>query len=339
MILHLTRKEKFTKHFIKFIESNFNKNEHFFLLVGGQKHKEFFVQEKENIKIVNTKLEFVKFFKIFHKLMYKSDKIIIHGLSQPYCYYYLFLNPCLLKKSYWVMWGADFYFPEKQPWIKKQVIKRMGNFITYIRGDYELVKKWYKAKGNYYKCFMYPSNLYKKLPLKKEKNNKSTINVQVGNSAAPENNHFEILERLSKYKDENIKIYAPLSYGDMAYAEKVIKEGKKIFEEKFIPLTNFMQFDKYLEFLSNIDIAIFAHNRQQAMGNIITLLGLGKKVYMRSDITPWLMFNELGIKIFDVENIELSSLDERTKKENIEKIKTYFSEENLKKQLEEIFKL
>lgn len=52
---------------------------------------------------------------------------------------------------------------------------------------------------------------------------------------------------------------------------KVIIKGKELFGEKFIPLTEFMTFEKYLEFLGSIDIAIFAHKRQQAMGNTITI--------------------------------------------------------------------
>lgn len=43
------------------------------------------------------------------------------------------------------------------------------------------------------------------------------------------------------------------------------------------PIVDFMDFNEYINFLSTIDIAIFNHKRQQGMGNIITLLGMGKK--------------------------------------------------------------
>ena len=42
-------------------------------------------------------------------------------------------------------------------------------------------------------------------------------------------------------------------------------------------LFDFMEYKLYFEYLCTIDIAIFAHNRSQDMGNIINLLGLGKK--------------------------------------------------------------
>jgi len=102
-------------------------------------------------------------------------------------------------------------------------------------------------------------------------------------------------------------------------------------------LIELMPFEKYLEFLSKIDIAIFGHKRQQAMGNIITLLGLGKKVYMRSDITSWQLFQNIGVKVFDVENIDLELIDEHTKRDNQQKIKKYFSEESYICQLKNIF--
>jgi hypothetical protein len=86
--------------------------------------------------------------------------------------------------------------------------------------------------------------------------------------------------------------------------------------------------------LGDIDISIFAHKRQQAMGNIITLLGLGKKIYIRTDITSWQFFKDIGARLFDYNKLELDSLDKITKKENIDKIKSYFSEENYLKQLQ-----
>ncbi|MCT7636397.1 TDP-N-acetylfucosamine:lipid II N-acetylfucosaminyltransferase [Aliarcobacter butzleri] len=344
MILHLTRKEKFTKPFIDLLKENFDVNKHFFLLVGGQNKKEFELEDNSYIKTLHNKKEFLKYFIEFNKKMYKADKIIIHGLSQPYNIVYLFFNPWLLKKTYWVMWGNDLYsylkpritFKQKLlEVIIKQVIKKMAHFITYIKGDYELAQKWYGAKGEYHECFMYPSNLYKEYDIKPKEHD--TINIQLGNSADPTNNHIDVLKQFAKYKDENIQIFVPLSYGNEEYAKEVIAYGEELFREKFIPLREFMPFEKYLEFLSEIDIAIFTHKRQQAMGNIITLLGLGKKVYIRSDITPWELFNDIDVQVFDVDDIKIDLIGEQIKKENQQKIKEYFSKENYLNQLQNLF--
>lgn len=331
MILHLMPLDKFIQPFINFTTENFEKKEHSFFVISRDFSK--YELNHNSVNIISS-LNSKNIIKLFIRL-YKSDKIIIHGLFSKFLLLLLFLQPWLLKKCYWVMWGGDFYFPEKQSWIKKQVIKKMGHFITYIKGDYELAKKWYGAKGEYHECFMYPSNLYKEYDIKPKKH--TTINIQLGNSADPANNHIEVLQSLKKFKDEDIQIFVPLSYGSKEYAQNVITKGKELFGDKFIALTEFMPFEKYLEFLGDIDIAIFAHKRQQAMGNTITLLGLGKKVYMRSDVTPWQLFDDISIKVFDVKNIEIDLINKQKQKENQEKIKEYFSKKNYLKQLQNLF--
>jgi len=321
--------DKFNVPFIDFVAEHFDITQHSFIFLQAPEYKYGMTKETDVIWI-DKKYKVVELL----KYMYETDKIIIHGLWSPRLIQLLFIQPWLLKKCYWVMWGGDFYFPETQSWIKKQVIKRMGHFITYIKGDYELVKQWYGAKGKYHECFMYTSNLYKEYDIQLKTHD--TINIQIGNSAGPTNNHLDILEKLKKFKDENIKIFAPLSYGDEETAKKVSAKGEEHFGEKFIPLTEFIPFEKYLEFLGEIDIAIFAHKRQQAMGNTITLLGLGKKVYMRSDITPWQLFKDIDVKVYDVENIEIELIDDTTRIANKEKIKEYFSKEKLKIQLKDL---
>ena len=214
-----------------------------------------------------------------------------------------------------------------------------GNFcgyITHIKGDYELAQKWYGAKGKYYNCCLYPSNLYKNFDIKRIK--KEYIAVQVGNSADSSNNHFEIFKKLEKYKNESIKIYCPLSYGDKTYAEEVIKKGKEIFGEKFVPMTEFLEYSKYLEFLSQIDIAIFAHDRQQAVGNITSLLSMKKTVYLKKEVTTYNMLEELGIKVKvfnSLDNLEI--LKDEVLEKNKEIIKKRFSEKRLIDDWKKIF--
>ena len=337
-ITHLGRNGSIMNNFVKFVDEKFDNKKHLFYLTGKD------INKKSNVIDIRNKFDFIKNIVQLNVNLYKSKKIIIHGFNQSYLFYLFFFQPWLLKKSYWIMWGGDLYsylnkvnsFKMKMLYFMRDLIfKKVAHFITYIKGDYELAQKWYGAKGEYHECFMYPSNLYKEYDVKSKEH--TTINIQLGNSADPTNNHIEVLQKLTKYKDEDIKIFTPLSYGNKEYASSVISKGKELFGEKFIPLTDFIPFEKYLQFLGEIDIAIFAHKRQQAMGNTITLLGLGKKVYMRNDITPWELFRDIDVKVFDVENIELELLEQEIKEMNQQKIKNYFSENNLKKQLERIF--
>lgn len=332
-ILHLMIYEKFMFPFINFVKDNFDLNNHLFLFSQGIPNISIPTELKSSIKC-SENIEEIK------KYIDKFPKIIIHGLWDSKIIDIFFSNPQYLKKSFWVMWGGDFYFPEKQHIKKKRVIKKMGNLITDIVGDYILAKKWYKTKGKLYRSFMYPSNLYKDLKSSERREN-SYIKILVGNSSNPTNNHIETLEKLKKFRDENIKVYVPLSYGggSIGYINTVIQYGKSIFGSNFVPLTSFMPLNQYIEFLSSIDIGVFNVNRQQAVGNIISLLGFGKKVYIRDDTTMWNYFNkELNIKVFNFkEGISLEQLSGEESNTNIKKIQSYFSKENLKSQLEEIF--
>ncbi|MEA2017615.1 MAG: TDP-N-acetylfucosamine:lipid II N-acetylfucosaminyltransferase, partial [Campylobacterota bacterium] len=260
-----------------------------------------------------------------------------------YVYLYFF-NPWFLKKCYWIIVGGDLYYYKTRPinlrhdlyeFMRKSVISKIAYLITGTTGDYKLAQKWYGATGKHIKCFNYPSNLYKEYEIKPKKHN--TINIQLGNSADPSNNHIDVLKNLEQYKDEDIQIFVPLSYGDQEYAKEIILKGKELFGDKFIPLTEFMPFEKYLDFLSEIDIAIFAHKRQQAMGNTITLLGLGKKVYIDSGTVQFDFFKKNNVEVFDVNSINLQTLNQTTVKTNKEKIKNLFSKKVLLDGLQRIF--
>jgi hypothetical protein len=340
--------EKFIASFIEFINNKFIPSDHMFIILGGKDSVSCPIPKYTNVKILEKNLCEVsndyKLAEILDFYFEKAEQILLHGLFEKYYINYLYNHNKFLNKCIWAMWGGDLYDYQKRGLIsrnfltlfkKKYIIKRLGGFATYIKGDYDLVEKWHGTHGKYHECFMYPSNLYKDYTIKEKKHR--TINIQIGNSADMTNNHIEVFEKLEKFKNDNIKIIVPLSYGNKEYADRVISEGRKIFGNKFEPLTDFMPFDQYLDLLSEIDIAIFNHNRQQAMGNIITLLGLGKKVYIKREITPWKTFENIGVKVYDINNITIDKIDDEIIELNRYKIKEHFSEKNYLKQLHDLF--
>ena len=341
-ILHLGPCDKFIPSFIEFIKDNFDFNNHLFLLTNSMSENELI--NHSNVKLSGKgKLSKVKHYALVIKKMNQADKIILHSLFDIKIVQILFFSPGLLKKCYWVMWGGDLYSYQlgkrnkswyKNEFFRRPVIKNMGHLVTYISGDVDLARKWYGAKGEYHECLMYLSNTYKALDVPSIQSD--TINIQIGNSADPSNNHFEILDKLLPFKDQNIKMYAPLSYGDQIHANKVIAKGKELFGDKFIALTDFMPFEQYLKFLGSIDIAIFNHKRQQAMGNTITLLGLGKTVFIRSDTTQWQLFKDKNIEVLNTLNFELNYIKDLEK--NIKNTADYFSKETLIEQYKLLFK-
>ena len=333
-ILHVCNLDKFIPPFINFLEDHFSFKDHFLWLNGD--HEKFPI--RSCLASYEVELGAAGKFKGMLKLiqlMQVSEKIILHGLFNREIVLILFFMPSLLKKCYWVMWGGDLYayrLREKnwkrksQEYFRRHVIKNVGYLVCYVEGDYELAKEWYGVRGQWIKCFFYPSNLYQNVNLHQRQDN--DVNILVGNSADPRNKHSEIFDKLEKFKDQSLKIYAPLSYGDPAYANAIVKEGKMRFGEKFLPITEFIEFNQYLEFLGCIDIAIFNHDRQQGMGTIRTLLGLGKKVFMPMGITSVEALKCDGIKVFSISEINLDpNFDEKTNNEIL--VREIYSEKNL----------
>nr|WP_272506046.1 TDP-N-acetylfucosamine:lipid II N-acetylfucosaminyltransferase [Natronobacillus azotifigens] len=330
--------QKFTQSYIQFVNKEFNSYEHFFVILGEGNTENNPILLNGNVICVSKKI--VHLFKLLRE-MNCSDKIILHSIFSSSIVILLFMQPWLLKKCYWVVWGGDLYCREVSnrgflynlyEFIRKSIIKKMAGLVTHIKGDYDLAKRWYGFKGKYYYSFLYPSNLYKDYIVNKELETTDRIYIQIGNSADPSNNHIEILDKVNKYKDMEIEIICPLSYGDEGYAETIINYGRNLYGEKFTPITEFMPFDKYLDILAKIDIAIFNHKRQQALGNIISLLGLGKKVYIRDVITTWQFCLDHDLKVYnandDFENL-FEEMGKEVREKNIKNVKRQFSESKL----------
>ncbi|MCQ4240362.1 TDP-N-acetylfucosamine:lipid II N-acetylfucosaminyltransferase [Stutzerimonas stutzeri] len=340
-ILHIGSCDNIITDFVGLIKGSFNFSGHEFLLDSNMADKDLPLSSNVHLAGRSKIGRLIHLAKCLIK-MHQANKIIIHGLTDIRLVQILFFCPWLLKKCYWIIWGGDLYvFRQgeqtkrwrKEEFFRRPVIKNMGNLVSYIKGDVDLARLWYGAKGVYHECIMYTSNLYKEYAVQPKKNN--SINILVGNSADAGNNHEEALAKLLPFRDKDISIYVPLSYGDQVYAQQVIGFGKEWFGDKFKPLTEFIPFQKYLELLGSIDIAIFNHKRQQAMGNTIVLVGLGKTVYLRSDVTQWQLFQDMGIVVGDT--LRFSSLGRVCSDDNKSKVREYFSKGNLINQLERIF--
>ena len=178
--------------------------------------------------------------------------------------------------------------------------KRVRYIATNVCGDYKLLCSIMQKKYEFIELRYGRGYISGIEPFVQCTSYHDSVNILVGNSATKSNYHLEVFDKLKKFRDENINIYVPLSYGSKDYADEVIKYGSQLFGEKFKPITEFMPKDKYFMQLMSMDIAVFANDRQQALGNIVALLYAGKKVYMRSDISSWeSLHDEYGIGVCD----------------------------------------
>ena len=340
-VLHVCHLDKFIPPFIDFVEEHFDDfaTRHLFFINGDTERYPY--KARSNIvQAGRGKKNQLLHLAALAKACHEADKIILHGLFNPRVVMLLAAMPWVLPKCYWIMWGGDLYVYQLgqrnlrwkiREFFRRPVIKNMRHLVTGTPGDVDFARQWYGAKGEHIRCFNYPSNIYKHYEIKLKAHD--TINIQVGNSADPTNQHLEVFNQLEKFKDQNIKIFVVLSYGSPYYAKQVIEEGKKRFGDKFSAITDMMPFDQYLDFLASIDIAVFNHKRQQAFGNIITLLGLGKKVFINPASTLNDVFGEFGLQVFNSQHIDLLQLGEVVKKNNIQKVQYHFSKESLVRSL------
>ncbi len=335
MILHIFGLSIFSGPFINFYRENLSEIEYYFYLTGDARKHPY--SKGNDTTLLTSRAGYLKLI----VRMYKADKVILHSLFDVYILLALFFNPWLIKKCYWIIWGSDLYrYREPRDSVKKIilefirqfVIKRMGHLVTYVPGDVELARKWYKAKGVHHSCVMYPSNVFSPIltlgpPAHKDKG--AIRKILLGNSATPSNNHLSIIDKLSENDLSGWQVITPLSYGDESYAANVIRHGAKLIGQNFMPVTRLLAYEEYLSLLQGIDIALFDHDKQQGMGNIITLLGMGKTVFMRTNISSAKMLSSLGLKFFDIEKFELTEITETEKKTNIRIIADRFSKQSL----------
>lgn len=281
-ILHLFRISVSTEDFIRLVQDHFTQDLHDFWIYGDRKigNSSINVSQYRNVKYIRNIEDKLKSGEI-----YEYDKIIYHGVFEQDIIDFFFWNRRLLKKLDLFFWGGDkfLYGDNIQIYKKKSVVNNAHAVINIIPEERQFMKKNYAVRGRFL-CAQYgPHTIVRQCDLvtKQPRDKKEYTAIQIGNSATSTNAHIGIMEKLVKFREEDIKIFLPLSYGDTGYADKVIKTGKNLFGEKFVGMTDFMKADEYYQFMNQMDIAIFGIKRQQALGNIFALLYLGKKVFLK----------------------------------------------------------
>lgn len=269
----------------------------------------------------------------------RARLIIVHSFQAPVLSLVFAALPFLSRKTCWALWGWDLYQKKLarrtlsyrlMELFRFAFIKRVAAITTTIPGDYNNAVDWYGCNAIYIENIMYKSHVARANLQGRafEKESRDGIRrIQIGNSSDPSNEHRYIIDRLARFTNMEVEVFAPLSYGDVANAKSVIEYGKDKLGNRFHPITHMMSFSDYSVHLSKIDIAIFNHHRQQAMGNIIGLLSLGKKVFIRSDISPWEYFKEKGFAIYDTCGTwDLSPLDDSLAERNKRLASSFFNE-------------
>ena len=93
--------------------------------------------------------------------------------------------------------------------------------------------------------------------------------------------------------------------------EWVLESGKRLFGDAFHPVTEYMDKNAFVQFMQQMDVVMMFHNRQQAEGNIMTALTLGKPVFMKPMNPQFDMLKRMGVEsVYDVREMHRIDLRE-----------------------------
>jgi len=297
-ILHIIPESMQLEQFMVFMEDYYDDITHDFIITdfGGSgeatRIKEHFFNKYNIIEISTFRIKDVP---TLCKRLRKSkeyDNIIFHSLYLNYLLLALLFNIKAVRRATMIVWGIQdggpFTVPEAKSiykihgWLYEKlrsfIIPEFRYICTMIESDYKKVKKLYNVKGGNKKSGYIMGKLENdEIDAKKRKD---SVNIQVGHAGFELTFTIEALEALRKFKDENIRVFSPLSYGNDNYISEVIQKGKEIFGSKFISITKQISHENYVKFVSYMDIYVHNATGQMGLANIDTHIANFNKLYL-----------------------------------------------------------
>ena len=312
-IVHLCHWDpKFIPQVINFINTRFSPTDHRFLILGKA---EPLTGGPENQRTLGDSDLSLRGLLALREQLAGARRIIVHGLFNNRIAGVLSTMPNRLPDCRWVLWGGDLY---NQRWqrrnarwyfatlCRKRLCARLGGIATLIPGDVEIARAWLGFRGQHFSCLGYPSNVFE--PSQSPNDSPNGTTVLVGNSATPSNRHARAFELLALTGRTDFRVLCPLSYGDPSYAAEVEAAGLAFFGNRFLPLRRFMTLQEYNRQLDGVTVAVFAHNRQQAVGNCIQLLGRGIRLHLDSQASHYSYFRSAGFPVGSLDDLNLAPL-------------------------------
>lgn len=336
-ILHIATDDKFIDHAYTVFEKAFpGENE---VVIFSKSKKLKFVKLK-NYSLVKCSLSQVRKPRVKKDLYEKYDLVIFHSFGD-LLYPEIFNIPEEVP-TVWFGWGYDYYdligkpkdllLPATQNIVyqsyksllrttigkilrfafrlagisksRKKAIERLSLFSPVLPNEYEMVLESCRLQSfPEYACWNYGTmedHLIKGFESEQVDDNA----ILVGNSASTTCNHLESLNFIKKYGIQDRDIVTPLSYGDKSYAKKVSEVGKRYFGDDFNPLMDFMPIQDYVSTIKKCGYVIMNHKRQQAVGNIVIMLYMGARVFLREENPTYVFLKGMGVTLTSVQDLE-----------------------------------
>lgn len=339
-ILHIATDEKFINQAYSIFEIAFP-NMNNVWVITNKENIEFV--ESYHTKIISTC--FIKRWSPkVHKSAYRNYDIVVFHSFSDLLYPEVFNVPEGVPKV-WLGWGFDYYdlisnssaflLPETQNIAsqsyktlvrtnvaslikhvfkligiaksKRKAIENLSLFSPVLPGEYEFVRqsqKWNRFPDSVQWNYGTIEDHFVKDFKDDEVNGDSIL---VGNSASLTCNHKEAISLLSCLEGTGRQVIAPLSYGSKDYGDKIVSLGEQYLGKQFVPLRDFMPIQEYVATIKKCGFVIMNHKRQQAVGNIVIMLYLGARVFLREENPTFSFLKDMGVIVSSVQELEKNS--------------------------------
>ena len=322
--VHFFLDEKFVKLFYNMLEDRFDVSEHLFVIYGlnrSNKNDMYYNYDSYlkwsksygNILVIDDVfniygLDYENELEKLTGILDKCEKIIFHGeFLTNFIIGFMEKNINYVEeKGVWHQW-AD--YPGGSKTIENSISKVL------IKCAYTTLSKVaIKQLRELYPVGNLPNKIAEATPYI-EKNivveacDKEKINILIASSGSLYNNINETFDKLYKFRNENINVYAIFSYGDKGYINEAIERGKELFGEKFIVIQDYLPYDEYIKLLSTMDIYVNASDRG-GLSTVMKLFEMGAKQYIcaKSNLKKVLDVNDFKYSYID--NIDNESFSE-----------------------------
>lgn len=332
MILHFLTDDKFSEYVLQQFEGH-NRFSDFIIVAESEHLVNVDIHRYSNVNIVSPAA--IEMNGILETLK-NYQAIVLHGMFWPW-------EECILKNKpdgliiAWMFWGGDIYgrkdlqlsflapktksllfFQQIKRFIKRRLAQsrpyeiprnlfsKVDYCLTDIKEEYDFASAYltHKMGHLWYNYYSIEETIGPLSESRVEGNN-----ILINNSGTIEGNHLDVFKRLKSMNLNGRKVIVPLSYGDSWLINRILKEGRKDFNSSFTPLTEFLPREQYNRVLASCSSVVMNHYRPQALGNIITALWIGARVYMSERSLQYKYLKNNGIVLFSIEK-ELSLISE-----------------------------
>lgn len=184
---------------------------------------------------------------------------------------------------------------------QKSIYKRLDAIMMISKTEYEELSSSFYLPKLIEMQFTNHENEPHQLNINNQKQNK----IIIGNSGSRWNNHIDILDSIKRTENKSkIEFYLFFSYENgTVYSNEVKSIAQKI--NNVYLIEEFLDKEKFENIYKNASALVINSYRQHALGNVITAIKFGCKIYLnkRSSSYHWLV--SLGFLISEVDELSL----------------------------------